>query len=246
LVYQSFRNHDVPDWMATSMRSVRNWAEQQGFVYEFIGDEFFDVAPEWFRQRVNQQRHLVSDYARLILANHYLQQEWERVIWVDADVLIINPDLFLDPQHPYVFCRELWMTRREGQLVFSERVNNSICAFSRNNNFLDFYLYACERIVQNMPAPLSHTAIGTSFLTPHRFVLPLIQHSIVMSPLLLESLYREDEKLIAQYLEAFANPVYAINLSLTFRQQFYGGLEFTDAVYDQIIGSLIHRLVDRV
>ncbi len=243
MVYQSFRNHDVPDWMATSMRSVRNWAEQQGFAYEFIGDEFFDVAPEWFRRQVNQQRHLVSDYARLILAKRYLQQEWERVIWVDADVLIINPDLSLDPQHPYMFCRELWMTRREGKLVFSERVNNSICAFSRNNNFLDFYLYACERIVQNLPSPLPHIAIGTGFLTPLRSVLPLIQNSIIMSPLFLDSLYRQDEKLITLYLETFSNSIYAVNLSLTFRQQFYGSLQFTDAIYNEIIRILLHRLV---
>jgi hypothetical protein len=42
--------------------------------------------------------HLVSDLARLTLARDYLAQGYDRALWVDADVVVFDPDaLALDP-----------------------------------------------------------------------------------------------------------------------------------------------------
>ena len=239
LVYQSFRTTNVPNWINTCLSSVKKWSDLCGFTYCFIDDAFFDYAPEAFKQAVNNQRHLVSDLARLELAHHYLEQGWERVIWVDADLIICDPENFsIDNSASYLFCRELWMTLRDDNIVFSERVNNSIAVFCKNNNFLDFYRSACHVIVKNKQPKLAHTDIGTGFLTKLIDVLPLIKTSVVFSPFLLSAFYRNDQKIIADYLYRLAVPIQAVNLCLTFRNMQYQGLEITDEVFSTVIDRL--------
>lgn len=224
--------------MSSCLRSVRLWSDIHGYSYKLIGDEFFNHVPEWFVKKVNGQRHLVADLARLELANQYLQEGWDKVIWVDADVYIVNPKLFIpDINEPYLFCRELWMTLRDNQIVLSERVNNSICVLSKNNDFLNFYRSTCMRIVKHA-SELTHTSIGTRFLTNIKDALPLIQNAIVLSPMLLKAFYENNENLIVHYKKSFGDPIYAINLCLTFRNHTYHDLLFNDEVYQEIISRL--------
>ena len=42
LVYQSFRTSDVPGWVTRCMKSVRGWAADRGFDYQFFDDRFFE------------------------------------------------------------------------------------------------------------------------------------------------------------------------------------------------------------
>jgi len=239
LVYQSFRTTDVPNWINTCIDSVKNWCDLCGFSYCFIGDEFFDFAPEDFRTLVNNQRHLVSDLARLELAHLYLEQGWDRVIWVDADLIICDPENFIiDNSKSYLFCRELWMTLRNDEIVFSERVNNSISVFCKENNFLNFYRSACYSIIKNKQPKLAHTDIGTGFLTKLIDVLPLIKTSVVFSPFLLSAFYRNDKNIIADYLYHLTVPIQAVNLCLTFRNMQYQGLVITDDVFSIVIERL--------
>jgi hypothetical protein len=247
LVFQSFRNFDIPEWISVCIKSVENWAKIQGYSHKIIGDELFDQVPEWFSKRVMGQRHLVSDLARLELAKQYLKEGWDRVVWVDADVYIVNPEKFiLDTREPYLFCRELWMTHKDSQTIFSERINNAICAFNQENDFLDFYSAACLRIVNNEKT-LSHTSIGTQFLTGLRNGLPLIENTIVLSHYLIKSLYENDLDVMHQYKNRFKHPIYAVNLCLTFRNFNYRNLIFTDEVYSVVISRLnqyLHLNVD--
>lgn len=238
LVYQSFRTSDVPEWMSVCMESVKSWVNLHGHSYHFIDDSFFSYAPDWFAKAVNNQRHLVSDLARLELAHKYLGEGWDRVIWVDADVFICDPENFIiDEKESYLLCREIWMTVREGQVVFSERVNNSVTVFCKNNNFLDFYRSACETIVRNKQK-LAHTDIGTGFLSKLSDVLPLIKTSVVFSPFLLSAFYRNDTKIISDYLARLAVPIQAVNLCLTFRNTRYQETLFNDDAYLTIINNL--------
>jgi hypothetical protein len=158
---------------------------------------------------------------------------------VDADVFICDPTNFIiDEKESYLLCREIWMTSREGNTVFSERVNNSIAVFCKDNHFLDFYRSSCQAIVRNKQGKFAHTDIGTSFLSKLFDVLPLIKTSVVFSPFLLASFYRNDKKVIAEFQERIAVPIQAVNLCLTFRNlQFYEVL-FSDDVYLAIISNL--------
>lgn len=59
--------------------------------------------PARIRTAVGNQRHLVSDVARLELGKKLLET-YDRVIWIDADVYICNPSSFLVDFPPVSFC----------------------------------------------------------------------------------------------------------------------------------------------
>lgn len=221
------------------MQSVRQWAEIQGFSYRFVDDSFFGYAPEWFREAVKGQRHLVSDLARLELARLYLDEGWERVIWVDADVYICDRVGFnIGVEQDHWVCDELWATLREGELYFSHRVNNAILAFSQDNKFLDFYRHACQKIVRSKKGKLRHTEIGTSFLTGIAHLLPQLKGIAMFSPFLLAEFYKKNEVTIMRYQHELGAPIKAVNLCLTFRNTSYGNLLLDDEVFAQVIADL--------
>ena len=90
VVYQSYRTTGVAAWIAQSMESVRSWAEGLGFAYERIDDAFFAPVPGWYRDKVGGEIVRMSNLARLLAARRLLG-EHERVVWVDANVVVFNP-----------------------------------------------------------------------------------------------------------------------------------------------------------
>lgn len=236
LVYQSFRTQNVPVWMPRCMASVKDWADSKNYAYEFLDDRFFGYAPDWFRSVINDQRHLVADFARLELADLYLGQGWDRVIWIDADVFICDINHFdIDGPDDFLFCRELWMTRRNENIAFSNRINNSIMMFAKGNDFLAFYRDACQKIVKSKKQDCWHTEIGTKFLSGIPYKLPLLRTVACLSPLLLLAFSRKNDEIIAAYCNEFSAPIYAINLCLTFRGRQFDDVVFNDDVYLSII-----------
>ena len=60
LVYQSFRTENVPQWIEACLSSVKQWAHAHQFEYCFLGDEIFDLLPNWFRDKVGYYDSLVG------------------------------------------------------------------------------------------------------------------------------------------------------------------------------------------
>ena len=221
------------------MSSVRHWAEIQGFSYRFIDDSFFSFAPKWFRERVGDQRHLVSDLARLELARIYLDEGWERVIWVDADIYVCDSRGFqISTERDYWLSEELWMFFRNNELKFSRRANNAVLSFTQGNQFLDFYRNACHRIVRSKQGKLRHTEVGTSFLAGISHLLPLLKDVAIFSPWLLSAFYNDDQATISHYQQEFGAPIRAVNLCLTFNNTQFGDLLLDDGVFSQVIKKL--------
>jgi len=97
LIVQGFRNTTASSWewenmLVPCMKSVKLWAERQGFDYRFYADrldESFDVGA-WFPEH-NLQRH----------ENLYYKYQWmkdcaeyDSVYWFDSDILVWgNPAL---------------------------------------------------------------------------------------------------------------------------------------------------------
>jgi hypothetical protein len=236
LVYQSFRTENVPLWLSLCMDSVKHWTASRNYSYVFIDDSFFDYAPAWFHEATNSQRHLISDYARLELAAIYLNQEWDTVIWVDADVFICNINSFeIDNRYDFVLCRELWMTKRNGSVTFSDRINNSIMMFRKGNHFLSFYIDACKKIVMAKKQSCRHTEIGTNFLSGIPCKPPLLQTVACLSPFLLSAFACNRDDFISHYCNEFSEPIHAINLCLTFRDLQFENIKLTDQVYFSVI-----------
>jgi len=243
VVYQSFRTADVPPWIDACLRSAREWAAARGFEYRFFDDGFFDFCPPWYRQRVEQNILLMSDLARLVAARNLLSDEFERAIWVDADLLVFAPAAFdIETGENFAFNTELWVNREQGKFIGWRRVNNAVCAFDRRNAFLDFYIDACQRIVRHAgEGPIDRLSVGTDFLTAlHKLtLLPLIRSVGTFNPILMEHLARGDAEPMRAYRKFFGHPIGAANLCGSFRGQVCQGVKMEDSIYQGTIDGLL-------
>jgi hypothetical protein len=242
VVYQSFRTSDVPAWMERCLGSARAWAAAKGFEYRFFDDQFFELCPEWYRQRVERNILLMSDLARLLAARKLRDEGFERAIWVDADLLIFAPKAF-EPHNDekFAFNTELWVNREQGKFVGRWRVNNAVCRFDRGNPFLEFYIDACERIVRHAPSgAIDRLSVGTNFLTAlHQLApLPLMRCVGTFNPILMEHLARGQLEPLRAYRQHVGQPIGAANLCGSFRGQVCQGVKMEDSIYQGTIREL--------
>src|ERR1700691_64233 len=84
----------VPPWIERCMDTVRGWAEHRGFAYERTDDGLFYPVPPWCGQRVGGEPVRMSALARLLLARSLLAR-YDRAVWVDADVVVFDPERFV-------------------------------------------------------------------------------------------------------------------------------------------------------
>ena len=108
LLIQSFKNGPKPKWIELCLQSARSLAEQQGWDYQYIDDELFDPLPTSFVSKVAHRGPILSDLGRLIACKKALET-YEKVLWLDADTLIFNPQAFRLPNGSFGFGRERWV-----------------------------------------------------------------------------------------------------------------------------------------
>ena len=147
IVYQSYRGNETPNWLETCMQTVKNWAELKGFDYR-REDNFFNYVPDWYIDKSQGKINVIADLARLEIAKKFLEQGYEQTIWMDADVVVFDPDnLNIETTEEYLVCREVWLDTEddknfgEGEIFCTEKVTNSLVYFTQKNSFLDFYIY---------------------------------------------------------------------------------------------------------
>ena len=224
------------------MASVRAWADARGHAYRFIDDALFDAVPGWFLDKVRREVHLVSDLARLNLARQYLAEGFERALWVDADVVVFDPDNFsLDGAPGYAFCREDFLALRdERTLEVTRRVCNAVSLFARGNALLDFYIHACEELVRTRDG-FRHTAIGTELLGAlnRQFPLPVLAGVNLMSPFVLHALATGAEPVLRFWMGHVRSPLAAGNLCATFRNRRLGAIDLADATFERVVAALL-------
>ena len=215
LVFQSYSPRGLPAWVRTCLSSVRDWAAACGYGYRCFGDEIFDRLTPGIREKAAQRLSTQTDLGRLLLARELLE-EVERVIWMDADILVFAPeDLDCDIQSPYAFGREIWIQEDDrGGLRAYRNVHNAICLFERGNPFLDFYLHAAERLLMLNDGGFPPQFIGPKFLTAlHNIMkLPLIETLGMTSPLVLRDLARGGGQALDLQRAEQPRPLAAVNL----------------------------------
>ena len=193
LVYQSYRAEPWPQWMKRCLNSVQYWANNKGYDYRLIGDEFFTLNPGWFNQKVGPRLPILSDLARLLYAQDALNQ-YDRVIWLDADTFIFSPETLTFPDESYLFGRERWIqqdVRKSKRLKVYRSVCNALCLFTKGNPFLPFYIHAIQQIIQQIdPLKIAPQLVGPKLLSAlnHAFPLPTTLLVGSASPLLLHDL----------------------------------------------------------
>jgi len=168
LVIQSF--HDRPPvWVRRCMASVRAWAEGAGFGYRAMGDEIFDHLPRWVRRKTARRASTATDLARLHALDAALDEGWARVIWLDADVYIIDGaglTAELRPEDGYLLGRESWVQPdKRGRLQVYHGVHNAIVLAEPGNALLSFHEHAAMRILARHEGEMVPQLIGPKFLT---------------------------------------------------------------------------------
>jgi len=216
LVFQSYRDVDVPPALARAMATVHDWARSRGHDYERLDDRFFDVLPAWYRQRVGDHKLVLANLARLVVAKRSLEAGYDRAIWVDADVVVFAPDAFdVAPDQGFALSRETWVERRGGGLVAEFRVNNAVCAFDRGNAFLDYAIWAHETLVRDRPGAILRHGTSTALLT-RLFVaapLPLLHDVAVLTPAMILELAGPGEgPALRELARRHGAPMHAANL----------------------------------
>ena len=167
LLFQSFHAGPRPAWLKLCLESAEQLAAQRGWAYEFVGDELFDLLPPWFANKVRGRGPILSDLARLLASRDRLR-EYDRVIWLDADVLIFAPQHFTLPQGSFGFGRERWVQPKDkgSRWRVHRNVCNALCYFERDNPFLEFYIYTCQSTIRRADSDyIAPQMIGPKLLT---------------------------------------------------------------------------------
>lgn len=242
VVYQSYRTHAVPAWIARCMASVKAWALQHGHDYCFVDDDIIALAPDWYRAKAGTEICPVTDFGRLVLARQLLARGHELAIWIDADMLVFRPEaLELTLDAGFAFTHETWVAHdRSGQVTAAHRVNNSIAMFARDNPQLDFFIDACLRIAQAQPR-LGKLDVGTRFLSELRRILPfpLIETIATLSPLLMRDLARGESAHLDVLRRAQPQPAACANLCASLEDWATGDRAAASAMYDAVVERLL-------
>jgi hypothetical protein len=240
-VIQSYRTHGVAGWLDRCLQSVRGWAASAGYGYRFFDDEMFERAPAWYREKAKHNVLLVSDLCRLALARELLEQGSERVVWVDADVIVFDPGWRIETEGGYAFSRELWVGYgTDGKLGSIDCVNNAVSVFCRGNSFLDFYIDACQTIVRTREH-LRQVDAGTDFLSclseliPH----PLLDGIVQLSPAVQLELLGRPGPALELFRRAQRGPARAANLCGSMQGKLERGMKLDEAHFERLVEALV-------
>ncbi len=183
----------APPWLARCRASVAGWAAAAGFAYRFEDDVFLARVPADIRARYAERRSTLADVARLVWAREALAAGAERVLWLDADVLLFDPDRLRLPADDHAFGWEAWVAAdpgRPNRLRVRRQVHNALSLFETGNPVLDFYLHSACRILRHPAHQGPAQAVGPKLLTAlHAFArFPLVESLGALSPPVLRDL----------------------------------------------------------
>lgn len=245
LVIQSWPRGRLVPWLERCTRSVKDWAALRDYAYRYVDDRLLEIVPAWFRERCGAQRLVATDLGRLLLMREALGEAGcERVIWVDSDVLVFDPERFTgDAADDAAFSRECWTWRDpQGAIRSVTGVNNALMAMRRGTPLLDFYIRACERIVAETPADrLQHNEVGTVLLSKLAQVVPLslVPGVELFSPALVADIAEGGGELATSFACGMPRPVACANLCRSLVGRPVWGVTLDEGVMDRAVERLL-------
>lgn len=227
------------------MESVRRWAEAQRLSYQFVGDELLGMPPEWFRQKAGRYTTIITDLARLLCIRQYFSTGADRVLWIDADVVIFRPDsLRIDPDLSYAYSKEVWCWKDEKRGIKTLlKINNAACLFRSTPaglHHLNEYIDDCLSILEQTQKVRDHTLIGTRYLTAKGFArLPILPGFGLLSPTVMNAILSGDNEVLARFAQQHGDPICAANLCNFFRSTSATGNGISDGIYSEVMDKLL-------
>jgi hypothetical protein len=215
-VLQSFRTTDVPAWLGTCLRTVRDWSATHGWHYQFLDDRFLDLAPAWARERCGRNVYALTDICRLQWIRGQLDAGYDRVVWADADLLVFAPSrLALPETGDHAFAHELFMHKHGEVVTPIAGLNNALMWFHSGSPMLDRYLERALSLLRDLPpGPVPRTALGPALLRELHAdsSAQLIQGVGLITLYLAEEIVAGGGPLLRQYRQLLPAPLAAANL----------------------------------
>jgi hypothetical protein len=217
LVLQS-HTHPLPNnWLIRCIESVKNWCKLNNYYYRFINDELFDYVSASLLEKTKVQRVIATDLARIKAIQAYLEQDFETVIWCDADFLIFSAANFAVPSENYALGREVWIQKNRDNPEMHTvhvKVHNAFLMFRKNNVFLNFYVDTAERLLTQNMGPMPPQFIGPKLLTAIHNVAqcPVLETAGMLSPLVIRDIARADGPAVELFRQRSPQPIAAANL----------------------------------
>jgi hypothetical protein len=222
------------------MASTAGWARSRGFDYRRLGDDFLDVLPGWYRDRLGSHIVQQTNLARLRYAREVLAAGAERAVWVDADVLVYDPDeLTLVAPEGFALCREAWLLPTG---VCVHGVSQAVVVADRGNPLLDYLVWAHETLVRDRPEKVMRFGTASNMLTGiHGSTpLPLITNIGMMNPTMLREIGTgRMGPVTREYVRLHGYAMQAVNLTLSMVGVTYGDAAASEADYDAALEVLV-------
>ena len=212
LVLQSDRPPPRPEWRRRCLASVEGWAAGQGYAYRLIGDELFDPIPDELERACVGVLLPLTDIGRLLWLQKLLREGWDRVIWLDADILIFDPSLRLTGE---AVGREIWISKgRETGYRAAESVNNCVLSVAAQSPLRQRLLEATLAEAASFRAAPHPRALGPDLFRRLHAAdpLPVAPDIAMASPIMLAALAGGDPAPLAAHRAVWVGPVRAANL----------------------------------
>jgi hypothetical protein len=166
LVVQSCSPAQQQGWIGTCLESVQQWAASRGFAYRFVGDEIFRLVPDWYRDKTGSKKPVATDYARLVLLQQALDEGYDEVIWLDADVLVFDRAMAFKFEGSCAFGQEIWVQPVDDTFAARRNVHNAVCVFRQGCPVLPFLVHTVASIIHRIdPAHIAPQVVGPKLLT---------------------------------------------------------------------------------
>ena len=236
------QSHTLPlprPWLAHCLETVRAWAEQNGFSYQFQGDSLFDLlAPYPFLGRYS--RVIQSDVARLLWMEQCLADGYERVIWLDADMLVHCPEAFTVPSAAFSVGREVWVQETApNRYKAYVKVHNAWLHAGKGSVDLPFYRETALRLLARNSAGVPAQFVGPKLLTAmHNIVgFGVNERAGMLSPEVARAYLSDDKphRALDLFLSRHRENPAALNLSASCET----GAMRADGFYDALVARLL-------
>jgi len=228
------------------MNGVSNWSAYKNFDYRFVDDQIFDLVPIAYRNKTKGRLPVLSDLARLIMARDLIFEGYEKVIWIDADVLIFDQDHFdIINEEDFCFCREIWIQHSaNGGVKVFRNVHNAVCFFVKGNSFLEFYIDACLQVVEGIEnnKAMVNQLVGPKLLTSlHNMIgYPLIENVGMFSPLVLQDIESQmGGTALDLLIHELPAPMQAANLCSSLVGGVVDGIDLNHTKMERIVDLLL-------
>ena len=195
-----------PAWVCSCLDGVERWADSRSFDYYCLDDRFFDILPDWYREKLTGRGPILSDLARLLHIRKLLELGADAVIWLDADTLIIDSDWSPPMPEHSLLGAECWLQRnKRGKLEVKRQPHNAFMMFVQASPILDFLIHTTQSIIQRIDGDhIAPQVVGPKLLKAlHPLADFELEHrAAAMSTDLLVGLMEEDRDLLMFYRNA--------------------------------------------